>query len=321
MSNLIESRAMCNTRKWARMCNGTDETARLITVITQLPDLEQLQKDALQYRYLHILEEYSVRCYRYAVFHHIGHFIITVGSLIVPALLSVQYADNANISANPAVKIAVYWITWSLSLLVTMFNGILILYKVDKKYYFLHTTRERLRSEGWQYVQLTGRYAGSLIQYKEKTTHMNQFIFFCHYVEKIRMRQIEEEYYKHEETNQPTSVQPDTKDGNKAAQTSGDALYGTSLSIDMDKIYDNVIKGGTPETVKSIMSSLIRSAHEQGRRSSITGKQQLTHQSQAPSQAQTTEQMRIDVKDSAPSTPKQNEVIEPPEETKSTESK
>ena len=175
--------------------------------------------------------------------------------------------------------------------------------KVDKKYYFLHTTRERLRSEGWQYVQLTGRYAGGLIQYKIPTSHVNQFIFFCHHVEKIRMRQIEEEYYKHEETNQPTSVQPDSKDNKNTAGSNGNDLYGASLSGDVDKIYDTMIKG-PPETVKTIMSSLIRSAHEQGRRASISTNYGL------PPIA--TEHAHIDLQSSISATTKQEEAVEPP---------
>lgn len=199
---------MCNFRKWGRITCGNNESARLITHFNRLTDLNETQRDAIRLRYIHILEEFSWRCTRYSVLYHIGHLIITVGSLIVPALLSVQYtSSDVNIIPTANMQANIYWLTWSLSLLVTMFNGILVLYKVDKKYYFLHTTRERLRSEGWQFIQLTGRYAGGLLQYRVAPSHKNQLVFFCHNVEKIRMRQIEEEYYKNEETNQTTSIQ------------------------------------------------------------------------------------------------------------------
>jgi hypothetical protein len=69
------------------------------------------------------------------------------------------------------------------------------MFKIDKKYYFLHTTYEHLRSEGWQYIQLSGKYSGFYTP-NEKPTHENQFIYFCHSVEKVKMKQIEEEYYK-----------------------------------------------------------------------------------------------------------------------------
>ena len=73
------------------------------------------------------------------------------------------------------------------------------MFKVDKKYYFLNTTMERLRSEGWQYVGLTGRYSGS------SSTHQNQFLTFTHHIEKIKMKQVEEEYYKMQEKTETTT--------------------------------------------------------------------------------------------------------------------
>jgi hypothetical protein len=69
------------------------------------------------------------------------------------------------------------------------------LFKYDKKYYYLHTIQEKLISEGWQYVELTGKYSGFHTPGKV-ATHENQFVFFCHSIEKIRMKQVEEEYYK-----------------------------------------------------------------------------------------------------------------------------
>ncbi len=79
-----------------------------------------------------------------------------------------------------------------------MSNGIFTLLKVDKKYYFLHTTTELLYSEGWQFLSLTGKYSagGNLLRQGETHNHISLFPAFCHYVEKIKLRQVEEEYYK-----------------------------------------------------------------------------------------------------------------------------
>jgi hypothetical protein len=89
----------------------------------------------------------------------------------------------------------IYWATWVISLLVTTSNGVVSVFKIDKKYFFLHTTMEQLKSEGWQYLELSGRYSGFFTP-KLKPTHENQFIYFCHAVEKIKMHQVEEEYFK-----------------------------------------------------------------------------------------------------------------------------
>ena len=237
---------MCNVRKVCRLITGNNESSRLVQHFSRLTDLDDVQREAIRLRFIHILEEFSSRCTRYSVLYHMGHLIITVGSLIVPALLSVQYTSNdINFIPTSNMQANIYWLTWSLSLLVTMFNGILVLYKVDKKYFFLHTTRERLRSEGWQYIQLTGRYAGGLLQYRVAPTHKNQLVFFCHNVEKIRMRQIEEEYYKNDEANQTASIQARNIQNAAAGAGSGTASAGTGTT----DASGNAIAGGSTHVV------------------------------------------------------------------------
>jgi len=288
---------MCNVRKVCRLITGNNESARLVQHFSRLTDLDDVQRDAIRLRFIHILEEFSSRCTRYSVLYHMGHLIITVGSLIVPALLSVQYTSNdINFIPMSNMQANIYWLTWSLSLLVTMFNGIIVLYKVDKKYFFLHTTRERLRSEGWQYIQLTGRYAGGLLQYRVAPTHKNQLVFFCHNVEKIRMRQIEEEYYKNDEANQTASIQArniqnagagagtgtgaSTGAGTVSGAVSGTGavdttvapsstkeLYPPTFSDDIDRFYAMTQQfKDAPQPVQALLGAMIRA----GRRASIT---------------------------------------------------
>jgi hypothetical protein len=156
-------------------------------------NLTPLQQSILEQRYINVLAGMKRRCFLLSVYFNVSRFIVTVGSLIVPALLSIQYTGTTPGANNASFEI--YWATWVISLLVTTSNGVVNMFKIDKKYYFLHTTYEHLRSEGWQYLELSGKYSGFYSPH-EKSTHENQFIFFCHSVEKIKMKQIEEEYYK-----------------------------------------------------------------------------------------------------------------------------
>lgn len=161
-------------------------------------DLSPLQKTIVEERFLKVLREFETRCFVFAGFFHILRILVSVGSLIVPALLSIQYSDTSTsktIQDPESFAYSIYWATWVISLLVTTSNGILTVFKIDKKYYFLHTTMEQLRSEGWQFLQLSGHYSGFHTP-SQQPTHTNQFIFFCHSVEKIKMKQVEEEYYK-----------------------------------------------------------------------------------------------------------------------------
>lgn len=176
-------------------------------------ELTPLQKTIIEERYSKVLDEFSSRCWRLAAIFHFSRFTITVGSLIVPALLSIQYTDTGptdNISDPQTFAYRIYWATWVISLLVTTCNGIVSIFKIDKKYYFLHTTFEHLKSEGWQFIELSGHYSGFHTP-GVQATHTNQFVFFCHFVEKIKMKQIEEEYYKLLDNHPPTSSTPSQK--------------------------------------------------------------------------------------------------------------
>jgi hypothetical protein len=153
------------------------------------------RKQIIRERYLNVLRNYQQRACRYGRAFHGCRTIVAVGSLLVPALLSIQYIPSTSGSGTSANSIALYWVTWVISLLVTMSNGIYTLIKVDKKYYFLNTLVEQIRSEGWQYISLTGRYAGSTA-IAGSNTHEYQFLYFCHIIEKIKMHQVEEEYFK-----------------------------------------------------------------------------------------------------------------------------
>uniref|UniRef100_A0A6C0AP58 Uncharacterized protein n=1 Tax=viral metagenome TaxID=1070528 RepID=A0A6C0AP58_9ZZZZ len=216
-------------------CFRESEDERFESVLSTI-SIDEIRKNAIRRRYLQLLYEFRRRCFYYSIFYHVGHLIITVGSLIVPALISVQYNQTNDNSA------IFNWLTWTLSLLVTTFNGVLLLLKIDKKYYFLHTTLERLRSEGWQYLELTGRYSGVLTH--SPPTHENQYRYFCHYVEKLKLKQIEEEYYKYEDA---TNVMNHTPAPIKPTET---PLFPPSIDKELSSLV-------APQSMKEALQGLV----------------------------------------------------------------
>ncbi len=188
----------------------------LNAILTHLPHLDEIEHNVFRVRFMDILANLRHRVFLYSVVFHYGRFIVTVGSLFVPALLSIQSQENT-------LSINIYWFTWIVSLLVTMSNGVLTLFKVEKKYYYLHTVLEQLLSEAWQYVGLTGRYSGELCK-PEKPTHKNQFVFFTHAIERIKMKQIEEEYYKPLDHGSHTTAKKDKDKDGKEGEKPGDSM-------------------------------------------------------------------------------------------------
>ena len=167
-----------------------------------LVDLTPLQLSIIQGRFIPLVLYLQHRTQHTSIMFHVSRTMITVGSLIVPALLSIQGFGSTNTS--------IYWATWVVSLLVTISNALVSLFKLDKRYYYINTILEKLISEGWQYVELTGKYSGYFTP-NVTATHENQFVYFCHAVEKIRMKHVEHEYYTMSESQSTQSAQENAK--------------------------------------------------------------------------------------------------------------
>jgi hypothetical protein len=187
------------------MCRRTK--LRNFNVLVDTAELPDYKKELLKFRYLKILRDFQNRCRWYSSIFHNCRIMVSVGSLLVPALMSIQYSKNSLFSSIQSFEVPIYWATWAISLMVTIANGIYTLFKIDKRYYFLHSVYEKLQSEGYQYLSLTGKYSGRLNKTKRAPTHENQFIYFCHNIEKIKLSQVYEEFFKLSETNSSTPVQ------------------------------------------------------------------------------------------------------------------
>lgn len=231
--------------------------------IDALVSLGALQKLILLERFIPLMNEYESRCFYFAVLFHSMRFIITVGSLIVPALLSIQYSTPGQIAGTSEFSYQIYWVTWVISLLVTISNGVLTLFKVEKKYYLLHTNLEHLRSEGWQFIGLSGRYSGFYTP-NVVPSHTNQFLFFCHTVEKIKMKQVEEEYFKINDAVQTTTPSKTTTSESDKAQLSSDGLVPpTPLNHVLKQLLTNMgqtVDGTSQQPEVSVRPSLLQAA-------------------------------------------------------------
>jgi hypothetical protein len=199
-----------------------------------LTTLSEQHRHILKLRLEALLNVYSYRSKFYSLGFNGLRITITVGSLIVPALLSIQSPSD---SSYTSMNIKIYWVVWIISLFVTISNGIITLFKVDKKYYNLNTTYQHIISETWQFIELSGKYSGyhtpGVIP-----THENQYMYFCNVLEKIQMKNVEDEYYKITEhspvkthpMSSPDSLIPPTPLNVIVAQNSHDTLNGGSIT-------------------------------------------------------------------------------------------
>lgn len=162
-----------------------------------LDTLTEFQRHSLAERYRFLIREYRRRSMYYTFLFYTLRVTVTAGSLAVPALLSIQQTNMSKYSD------ALYWFTWGTALAVTASNGIITLFKLDKRFFTLHATMERLRSETWQFIQLSGRYSGHNLSgnHDTKPSHANQYVPYCTQLEKINMKRVEEEFMKNTEVD------------------------------------------------------------------------------------------------------------------------
>ena len=160
------------------MCRSLDNLRFIEELIDSSETLNDYKKKLLKYRYLRILREFRFRCNFYSFVFHTCRIMISIGSLLVPALLSIQYSKQSIFTNAIDMETTMYWTTFAISLMVTIANGIFTLFKIDKKYYFLHSLYEKLQSEGYQYLECTGKYSGRLNRRRRVATHDNQILYF-----------------------------------------------------------------------------------------------------------------------------------------------
>lgn len=190
---------------FSRICgNGSDQN----WILDLLGDLTPTQTQIIRNRYINLLNAYKHRCHKYDLVFHICRITVLISSLLVPALLSIQYNKigsdaNYNDYAN-----SIFWLTWVLSLTVGILNGSLLLFRVEKKYYLLHIIKSQLEAEGFYYCSLTGRYNGFLTP-RITPNHQNQFVFFMHAIERISMRETDVEYFRQYDNNMNINLHND----------------------------------------------------------------------------------------------------------------
>ena len=103
--------------------------AKEVDIVKKNINSLQLNDEAklnLQSRYIYLLSKYKNYQRYYSITFNYGRFMVTVGSILVPAILT---------SDNISDKFVLYWVVWAVSLLVSIINAYIHLFKLDKKYY------------------------------------------------------------------------------------------------------------------------------------------------------------------------------------------
>ena len=116
-------------------------------------DLPKTNKELLKLRFLDEVEFYEKTIQENII---IFLDLLLLLEVFLPAILSIGQMDPNKLPKN--FDQITYWSSWSISLLVTISNGFLQLFSLDKNYFNYSLTVEQLKTEGWQYFGLSGKY-------------------------------------------------------------------------------------------------------------------------------------------------------------------
>ena len=106
-----------------------------------------------------------------------------------------------------------------ISLVVTISNGFLQLFSLDKNYFEFALTSEQLKTEGWQFFQLAGKY-------EDYATHEDAYKPFSKSVENIKRKQVEKEFQGKGDVNKNKKDKDKDKDKEPVPDPKMDILLG-----------------------------------------------------------------------------------------------
>ena len=158
---------------------------QVLDIINGLNLNSETDKSILKSRFLYEVLNYDMRRNHTKKYYNGFRFIVTVGSILLPAILSIGQMDPAKLPKN--FDRFSYWASWTISLTVTACNGLLQLFSLEKNYFEYAITSEQLKTEGWQYFQLSGKY-------EEYESHKAAYRPFCKSIENIKRKQVEKEF-------------------------------------------------------------------------------------------------------------------------------
>jgi hypothetical protein len=156
-----------------------------IKILRSIQGLTDIQIRIIEVRYLSILRKYRERVKVINIIYHFIRLFVSLGGVAVPALLSIQ-------TPNSPSSVPLFWFTWFISLSVTILHNISNIFRFDKKYFGINSTIDKLSSEGWQYLELSGKYTSH--HPHPPATHANQYQLFVNTIEKIKGKQSESEF-------------------------------------------------------------------------------------------------------------------------------
>ena len=105
-------------------------------------------------RYVKLTCQYKWKRKKWKLLSGFARVAVTVGSIIIPALITLDDEIRERSTTSQAIAYTVF----SIGLLVSIINGLQELFSATQRFITVGTTEELLVAEGWAFISLSGRY-------------------------------------------------------------------------------------------------------------------------------------------------------------------
>ncbi|NEU82212.1 DUF4231 domain-containing protein [Nostoc sp. UIC 10630] len=116
--------------------------------------------------------------------HYFLRITTIIGGVILPALVSLNINTNSTLQVNERSRNIIIWSTFGLSQIVAISAAIEEFFHYGERWRHYRRTVESLKTQGWQFSQLTG-------PYHDYTSHQQAFNLFAGNVEDVIQRDVE----------------------------------------------------------------------------------------------------------------------------------
>ncbi len=127
-----------------------------IKAIIEKTNLSEREKDLMCYRWLVRVENMEKDARKSKIRHYLSKMIIIAGSAIVPVLASMN--NPPEVSTELSSQTIIYYTTLLVSMIVSISAGVHEFFRFGDRWRHYRGTVESLKSEGWHFIQQTGRY-------------------------------------------------------------------------------------------------------------------------------------------------------------------
>ena len=169
---------MCSSLSW--LLNKSKFAKRFNRILEETDEnsLSVYNKSIIRERYIPMVNSMIMESIRSNIFYIILQTTITIGSILVPALLSIEKKSSFfNLTKEEEIDYQqnLYWTIWSISLAVTLSNAIIQLSSMDKKYIMRHINVSHMKKEGWLFLQKSGKIYGHYCNNNKHDYFINKF--------------------------------------------------------------------------------------------------------------------------------------------------